>query len=83
MTNNFEQNLAVTMEQVKNLDKKVDTGFSRVGNSFDKVDKHIDEIKSMIKEQDEKFAGKWVEKVAIGVLISLIAGVLAIVITLQ
>ena len=65
----LEINFAMMQTEVKNLKESVEGGFTRLEEKLDKY----------ISAAESKFAGKWVEKVAIASIISLIGALIALV----
>lgn len=59
---------------------KIETHLEELKEKFDnhieREDKRWDDLITKLDQQDNKFAGKWVEKVQVGVLITVLAGVM-------
>ena len=70
---NSDARMAVIETEVKNINKSIDKHISDQRKDFDTVFKKLDKM-------GNQFAGKWVEKVSIGVLISIIAGIVIFII---
>ena len=67
MTKNMGERMATIETRTRDIDSKIDNHVHEQREDFDKVFQKLDKLNT-------KFAGKWVEKVALGTLISLLAG---------
>ena len=63
------ERLAIMETKVTDIDNKLDNHICEQRQDFDKVLSKLDDL-------DKKFAGKWVEKVSIGLLISIFASII-------
>ena len=63
-----DERMAVIETEIKNINKSIDNHVKEQRIDFDAVFKKLDNLNG-------KFAGKWVEKVSIGVLITVIASI--------
>ena len=66
--------MAVIETEVKNIKKSIDDHVINERKDFDLVFKKLDKLNG-------KFAGKWVESITIGILITTIAGIILFTIT--
>ena len=67
-TTTTNERMAVIETEIKNINKNLDTQREEQNEKFETVFNKIDELK-------KEFAGKWVEKVTVGTLIAVIAGI--------
>jgi len=66
--------MAQLKQKVTDLDDKIDIHITEQREDFNKVFEKLDALHG-------KFAGKWVEKFSVGVMISVAAGIIIFVIT--
>ncbi len=71
MTKGEEIKLAKLEQFVKDIGKKLDTHVMEQRENFQIVFKKFDKL-------DSSFAGKWVEKVVIGSIISVVGGIITL-----
>lgn len=70
----LEERIAVLDERTKNFEKTATEIKVMISDFIEKADKRAEELPT-------KYAGKWVENVSIGVLVSVLAGLLLFVFT--
>ena len=75
MNRNDIERLSNLETEIKNLDKQLTKHCEEQRKDFDKVFDKLDSL-------DGKFANKWVEKVTIGIIGTVIAGIVLLVIQL-
>jgi len=74
MIKTADERMAVIETEITNINKTLDNHIKDQRKDFDTVFDKIDNL-------NKSFAGKWVEKVSVGILILTIAGVIMFVIT--
>jgi|GEM_PF-2965763 len=68
MTKSTGERMAVIETDIKNIKKSIEDHVDNQREDFDTVFKKLDALSG-------RFAGKWVENVSIGVLVSVVAGI--------
>ena len=74
MTKTTGERMAVLETKVDNLDHKLDEHTVDQKIDFKIMFDKIDALSIKLDCSDNRFAGKWVEKVSVGILITVIAG---------
>lgn len=82
MVNKSEkERLAVVETQIKSMDSKLDKHCVDQKEDFKTVFEKLDALATKLDGSDNRFAGKWVEKVSIGALVTIMAGLILLAVT--
>lgn len=74
MTKTNGERMAVLETKVDNLDHKLDEHTCDQKADFKTMFDKIDALSIKLDCADSRFAGKWVEKISVGILVTVIAG---------